>query len=168
MGNCDQRKWKGISEVAILLEDAHQSGNRGPSSALLGKVFSLRSCKSRVESGTAQLSALSCSVGPNAELQQCWTFAGIGTSLLLESFPHISVMVSKEQNICTFQFVTGKWAVIKMAINIIKHLFKRDELEASPLSKGAMKTMEKSCWRHLSNKRPYKFISSMSVFLPSW
>lgn len=96
VGNCDQRKWKGVSEVATLLEDAHQSENRGPSSAPLGKVFSPRSCQSWVESGTAQLSALSCSVGTNAELQQCWTFAEIGTSLLLESFPRISVMVSKE------------------------------------------------------------------------
>ena len=53
------------------------------------------------------------------------------------------IMPSTEQNILSSLYL--EHAVIKMPVRIIKPLFKTDELEVSPLSKGIMKTMENSC-----------------------
>lgn len=73
-------------------------------------------------------------------------------------------MLPNEQKIYDFQFVIGTCSVFKMLINIIKCLFKRDELETSPLSTGDIETMRSICSRHLRNNKFYEFSPSMSVF----
>lgn len=54
-------------------------------------------------------------------------------------------MLPSEQKLFHLQFVTGMCSVINVSVNIIKHLFNRDELETLPLPMGDMKTMESIC-----------------------
>lgn len=123
------------------------------------KIFSSRSCQSLVERGSA--------------LQgwaKCWAPSVV---LLLESgYGYLSpqiiwtrIMLPNKQKLFHFQFVTGMCSVINMSVNIIKHLFNRDELETLPLP---MEDMETICWRHLQNTKFYEFLPLMSISFFSW
>ena len=115
--SCDWRKWKGISEVAILLEDAHQNGYRGPSSTLLGMGSSPHSSCSRVESGTVLLSALCCGIGPNADSNSVELLLEWGRLFPKKASSHIvcdGIMPSNEQTILSSLYL--EHAVIKMPV----------------------------------------------------
>ena len=99
------------------MEDAHQSGDRGPSSILLGMGSSPHSSRSRVESGTVLLSALCCGIGPNADSNSVELLLEWGRLFPKKASSHIvcdGIMPSNEQNILSSLYL--EHAVIKMPV----------------------------------------------------